>query len=75
MNPNFIEMAVRERHEDFMREVREAGGFEPVESKNAQRGNRILFHLGELFITMGSRLKDRYAPCCGPLCDGTPQKA
>jgi hypothetical protein len=68
MNPYVIEVILREKREDMLREAerqRRIAQYEPHEAHEVARQpakGRLAVAVGNMLIRLGERLKERYAP-------------
>lgn len=61
MNPIIIEMIIKEKRDDMIREAERLQLVALYEASNPPRKARILISLGNLLIRTGEKLKQRYS--------------
>lgn len=72
MNPYMIELMIREKREDMLREAERQRLVAQYEAGRVRAKTRFALALGDVLISLGERLKSRYGqkselPCCEPL--------
>ena len=60
MNPYVIELMIREKREDMLREAERLRLIAEYEAGRKNRNGRVWYAVGELLIRLGERLQNRY---------------